>query len=194
MKNILHIDASGRHEHSDSRRLSDHTVQALKQSGSDIIYRDVSQGLPFLNDTMIASYFTDPEQRDRLQQQAIADSDQVVQELQDSDAIVIGVPIYNFAMPAGLKAWADLAARAGVTFQYTDKGPVGLLNDKKAFVVITSGGVPIDSPVDFLTPWIRQFLAFIGIQDVTIIDAASLNQRGEEALQAAEAQIAQLTA
>ena len=172
MKTILHIDASGRGDASASRQLSAQIVDTIKTDDASITYRDVGNDLPFLNDTMIASYFTPPEERSDELKQAITQSDDIVQELMDHDHIVIGMPIYNFSMPAAFKAWADLAARAGVTFKYTDQGPVGLLENKRAYVVITSGGVPLDSSVDFLTPWVRQFLGFLGISDVTIVDAS----------------------
>ena len=194
MKKILHIDASGRHADSDSRQLSAQTVKAISSDDTQVTYRDVSQGLPFLDDVMIGAYFTPEEDRNEKQKQAITVSDQVVQELLENDAVVIGVPIYNFAMPASLKAWADLAARAKVTFQYTENGPVGLLENKKAYIVVTSGGVAIDSQADFLTPWIRQFLGFLGISDVTIINASTINIKGQEAIEMARAQIQQLEA
>ncbi len=194
MKKILHIDASGRHTESASRQLSAQIVKKFSSDDAQVTYRDVSQGLPFLDDVMIGSYFTPEEDRNEQQKLAIVKSDQIVQELLENDAIVIGVPIYNFAMPASLKAWADLAARAKVTFKYTENGPVGLLENKKAYVVVTSGGVAIDSPADFLSPWIRQFLGFLGISDVTIIDASSINMKGDAAIEGAKTQIQQLIA
>jgi len=190
MKTILHIDASGHKTASDSRKLSKQLVQKIQTTEqAEVIYRDVSQDLPFLDETMITSYFTAPDERSDELKQAIAISDQVVEELQRSDVIVIGIPIYNFSMPAGFKAWVDLVARAGVTFQYTENGPVGLLENKKAYLAITSGGVPLDSPSDFLTPWLRQFFGFIGINDVNIIDASAINSRGNTALESAKAEI-----
>jgi FMN-dependent NADH-azoreductase len=117
-------------------------------------------------------------------------SDKIVSELKYNDVLVIGVPIYNFSMPASLKAWADLAARLGETFRYTETGPVGLLENKKAYVVIASGGTIVDSEIDILTPWLRHFLGFIGIKDVTIIGADVLNQNFDAGLARAEKQLA----
>ena len=111
---------------------------------------------------------------------------------QEFDLIVIGLPIYNFSMPSAFKAWCDLAARVGVTFQYTDQGPVGLLEGKKAIVVISSGGTAVGSSIDFLSPWLRHYLGFIGIHDVDIVQADALNQNAEAALATAQEQIASL--
>jgi len=194
MKNILHIDASGRTKaQSDSKQLSLAIVKKLAdQYSSHVSYRDISTGLPVLNDEMIDSYFTAPTDRTELQNQSIVKSDELVQELIDNDIIVIGTPIYNFAMPAVLKIWSDLVARAGVTFKYTEKGPVGLLENKTAYVAITSGGVALNSKADFLTPWIKQFLGFLGISDVTIIDASTIQRDRDEVIANAYAQVQQL--
>ena len=97
-------------------------------------------------------------------------------ELQAADTIVIGTPIYNFTSPASLKAWMDLVARPRVTFHYTENGPEGLLSGKKAIIAVASGGVPIGSDMDFLTPHLRHFLGFIGITDVEFVTAKDLVQ------------------
>ncbi len=97
-------------------------------------------------------------------------------------------------MPAVLKAWVDMVARARKTFRYTDKGPEGLLQGKKAYLVIASGGVPVDSPVDFATPYMRQALKFLGITDIEVIAAEQLNSRGDDAMDAARQRIAGLLA
>jgi FMN-dependent NADH-azoreductase len=99
------------------------------------------------------------------------------------------MPIYNFGIPAALKAWVDLIARARLTFRYTENGPVGLLKGKKAFLVVASGGVGVDSAVDFATPYMRQALRFVGITDVEVIAADRQSARGDEALSGARDQI-----
>ena len=103
--------------------------------------------------------------------------------------LVIGLPLYNFGVPASLKAWVDLVARARVPFRYTETGSEGLLRGKKAYVVVASGGVPVDSPVDFATPYLRHALAFLGITDVEVVAADRQNVVGQVAVQAARAQI-----
>ncbi len=109
-----------------------------------------------------------------------------------ADILVIGAPIYNFSVPASLKAWIDLIARVRLTFRYTDEGPVGLLDGKKAYVLTPSGGVPVGSAVDFATPYLRHALGFVGIDDVQIIGAQGADRGNDEALDDARARIAEL--
>ena len=95
-------------------------------------------------------------------------------------------------MPASLKAWVDMVARARLTFRYTENGPEGLLKQKKAYLVVGSGGVPVDSEMDYATPYMRHALRFLGITDIDVVTAAQQNMRGEEAIGEARAQIAHL--
>jgi len=182
MNNILHIDASGRETSSVTRKLSNQIIQKISDDQSAVSYRDVSQGLPFIDELMIGAYFTQKAERSEQQNQAIAISDVIVEELNVADTIVIGMPIYNFSMPAGFKAWSDLAARVGETFNYTENGPVGLLEGKKAYIAVASGGTKVGSDIDFLTPWLRHYLGFIGIHDVKIIQAEAINMNGDKAI------------
>ena len=115
-----------------------------------------------------------------------------MKELQDHDTYVIGVPVYNFSMPAAFKAWADLVARAGLTFKYTENGPVGLLANKKAYVVIASGGTLLGSEIDYLSPWLKFYLSFLGVVDVEVIAATGTKRNIDEVVKAAELQIASL--
>ncbi len=192
MNNILHIDASGRKTASVSRQLSNEIVKKISSDEDTVTYRDVSQGLPFVDELMIGAYFTQSTERSEQQHQAIALSDSIVEELKAADTVVIGVPIYNFSMPASFKTWSDLAARVGETFKYTENGPVGLLEGKKAYIAAASGGTAIGSEIDFLTPWLRHFLGFIGIHDVEIIQAEALNRNADEAIEQAQATIASI--
>ena len=187
---ILNIDASARKGDSVTRKLSAQLVSRLAGNNGEVTYRDLSEGLPFVDETKIAAYFTAPEARTDEHRLAIALSDTIVSELRNNDVVVMGVPIYNFSMPAAFKAWADLAARVGETFRYTESGPVGLLENKKAYVVIASGGTKVDSQIDFLTPWLRHYLGFIGIKDVTVISADALNQDFDAGLAQAKRQLA----
>jgi FMN-dependent NADH-azoreductase len=187
---ILHIDASARKGDSVTRKLSAQMVNRLTGNSGQVTYRDLNEGLPFVDEAKISAYFTAPEARTDEHRKAIALSDTIVSELKNNDVLVIGMPIYNFSMPASFKAWADLAARVGETFRYTETGPVGLLDDKKAYVVIASGGTKVDSKIDFLTPWLRHYLDFIGIKDVTVISADALNQNFDAGLAQAEQQLA----
>jgi FMN-dependent NADH-azoreductase len=194
MNNILHIDASGRGKPSVSRQLSDEIVQKISNDQTTVTTRDVSQGLPFVDEQMIGAYFTQKAERSEEQHQAIALSDTIVEELIAADTLVIGMPIYNFSMSAGFKTWSDLAARVGETFTYTENGPVGLLEGKKAIVAVASGGTKVGSEIDFLTPWLRHFLGFIGITDVEIVEAGAINRNGDKAVEEARESIALLQA
>lgn len=187
---ILHIDASARKDDSVTRKLSAQLVTRLAGNHGQVTYRDLSEGLPFVDEIKIAAYYAQPGARTDEQREAIALSDTIVSELKDNEILVLGVPVYNFSMPASFKAWADLAARVGETFRYTETGPVGLLENKKAYVVIASGGTKVDSKIDFLTPWLRHFLGFIGIKDVTVISADALNQNFDAGLARARQQLA----
>ena len=188
---VLEINASGRHAGSVSRRLAGELIDTLEQRYGTATRTtlDLAEGLPLVNDAWIGANFTADDERSAAQKEALAQSDQLVQQLIDADVVVIGTPIYNFGIPASLKAWIDMIARARLTFAYTTSGPVGLLKGKKAFVVVTSGGVPVGSAVDFATPYLRQVLKFIGIDDVEVIAADRLNTDADAALERARLQI-----
>lgn len=191
---VLEIAASGRNEGSVSRMLSADVVAALEERhGSiELTRRELKDGVPLVDDAWINANFTPAEERSAAQRATLAESDALVAELKVADVVVIGAPIYNFGIPAALKAWVDMVARARLTFRYTENGPQGLLDGKKAYVVIASGGVPVDSPVDFATPYLRHALSFIGITDVDVIAADRLNSRSDESIDAARIRIAEL--
>lgn len=189
---ILRVDASARRDESVSRRLGDRLIANLERYGHriDIAQRDLATtDLPYLDADWIAANFTPPEQRSSAQRAALVLSDQLVQELVDADLLVVGVPLYNFSIPAKLKAWVDLIARARLTFRYTDAGPEGLLKDKRAFLLLASGGVRADSAADFATAYLRHVLGFLGISEVALIAADGLTQRGETAMESAHRRI-----
>lgn len=178
---ILHINSSGRIEGSVTRDISAQLVSQLQQqTGYDTRKLDLAEGLPFIDEQWIGANFTDPEQRSDRQKAKLALSDSLVNDLQQASYIVIAAPIYNFTVPAVLKAWIDMVARARVTFRYTENGPEGLLKGKKAYLVVASGGVPLESDMDFATPYLRQVMGFLGIDDVTLINANELGQAANE--------------
>jgi FMN-dependent NADH-azoreductase len=191
---VLEVAASGRNEGSVSRMLSADLLAALEERHGTIELnrRDLGKGLPFVDEAWITANFTAAEQRSASQRAALAESDALVAELKEAEVLVIGTPIYNFGIPASLKAWIDMVARARLTFRYTENGPKGLLEGKKAYVIIASGGVAVDSAVDFATPYLRHALAFIGITDVEVIAAERLNSMAEESIDAARARIAEI--
>lgn len=193
-KQILKISSSGRIEGSASRALSRDLISALKDRYGDIdvVDRDLATGVPVVDEAWIEANFTTEASRTEQQRKTLAYSDTLVAELQNADVLVIGVSMYNFSITATLKAWIDMIARASLTFRYTENGPQGLLSGKKAYLVVATGGVPVGSPMDFATPYLRHALAFVGITDVEIVAADRLNSGAEESLNKARAQIANL--
>lgn len=176
MKNILRIDSSLFAESGVSSQLADELVAQLLYNHSQIVSRDLnSEGIPHLDGDWIGALMTEAEKRSEEQLQKAAYSDQLINEVQAADTLIIAAPMYNFSVPSVLKAWFDHIARAGVTFEYTPEGPKGLLTDKTAYVITTRGGLHKDKPSDTQVPFIRNFLAFIGIEDVHVIYAEGLN-------------------
>lgn len=190
---ILRIDASARIDGSVTRRLTDRVVDTL--GARDVILRDLAQTpVPQIDADWIGASFTPEAERSDAQRAALALSDELIGEITRADTLVIGLPVYNFGVPAALKAWIDQIARAGVTFRYTDSGPKGLLESKRAIVVAASGGTPIGSEIDFATGYLRHVLGFVGIEDVTLVNADRLASDAEAAIAAAERQVTALAA
>ncbi|MEO0393725.1 MAG: NAD(P)H-dependent oxidoreductase [Pseudomonadota bacterium] len=188
---ILRVDASGRYAGSTTRELTDLLISQFE--GAAVTTRDLAANpVEFVDEAWIGANFTDPAERSTAQQERLAGSDALVAEVQAADTLVIGVPIYNFGVPAVLKAWIDQIARARVTFKYTENGPVGLLEGKRAYLVIASGGTPAGSNIDFATGYMRHVLGFIGIHDVHVIAADQMMAGGEAKLEAAKGKIALL--
>ncbi|SPJ30041.1 FMN-dependent NADH-azoreductase [Falsiruegeria mediterranea] len=189
---VLHIDTSARRQGSATREL---TGQIVKQiSPARIIRRDLATPLPLINEDWVNANFTPADARTDEQQDLLSLSDQLVAEIKDSDTVVIGLPMYNFGAPASFKVWVDLIARAGLTFQYTAEGPKGLLSGKRVIVAVATGGVPLGSPVDHLSGYIRQIMGFIGLTDVEFVAAEGMSTAPETALQAARDAVAKLAA
>ena len=138
----------------------------------------MSTPLPQIDETWVTANFTAPEDRSVAQTEALTLSDTLVAELQAADSLVIGLPVYNFSVPAALKAWIDLIARAGVTFHYTANGPEGLLTGKRAIIALASGGTEFGSDIDFASGYLRHMLGFVGITDITFIRADRAGNEG----------------
>ncbi len=166
---VLHINASARTQDSVSRSLSRQIVNHL--SPEQTISRDLAGGLPYLDEAWVTSTFIPPQDRTEAQAEALKLSDKIIAEVQAADTIVIGTAMYNFNIPASLKAWIDQIARVGVTFAYTENGPKGLLEGKKVIIAIATGGTPLGSDYDHASSYLRFMLGFLGITDVTIVDA-----------------------
>lgn len=193
---ILRIDASMRHTGSVTRQLADSMIARLTAAnpGATVASRDLTDGVGFVTEEWIGAAYTPPADRTAEQRAALAESDTMIAELQAADTIVIAVPMYNFGLPGAFKAWFDQVARVGVTFKYTETGPVGLLQGKRVIALIATGGVEVGSAIDFATPHLRFILGFIGITDVTLIAADKSNSDQAAAIAKAEAGIAQLAA
>lgn len=191
---VLEINASARQDGSISRRLVNDLVAALEDRYEQVrtTRRNLAEGLSFIDADWVSANFTPEDERSAADREALALSDELVAELDAADILVIGAPIYNFSIPATLKAWIDMICRARKTFRYTENGVEGLLKGKKAFVIVPSGGVPVGSPVDFATPYLRHALGFVGITDVEFIGAKGADRGADEALDEARARIAEL--
>jgi len=193
---ILRIDASMRRDGSVTRGLADKLIDRLTRlaPAARVVTRDLADGVDVIDAAWIGANFTDPSTRSAEQRSTLAQSDRLIAELRDADTLVIGLPVYNFGVPAAFKAWIDQVARARETFRYTESGPVGLLTGKRAYVVVASGGVEIGSAVDFATPYVRHALAFIGITDVEFVAADRLAMDAAAAVAGAEDRIERLAA
>ena len=198
MKNILVITASIFGQDGQSTRLVNQMVRKLQERApaAQVVHRDLAaEPVPHLDGQRVGAFFSDPNARDQQQQDILSYSDQLIAEIRDADAIVLGVPMYNFGVPSVLKAYFDHIARAGVTFRYTENGPQGLLADKPVYVMAARGGIYKGTEADTQTPYIRTFLGFLGLTSVEFIYAEGLNL-GEEhkagALAAAEQTIEQV--
>ncbi|TNF88270.1 MAG: FMN-dependent NADH-azoreductase [Gammaproteobacteria bacterium] len=190
---VLRLDASASPEVSTSRKLGDRLIEQKQQADGEIELRqrDLNQNLAFIDSDWIEANFTAADARSPAQRERLALSDQLLEELNWADHIVLTTPMYNFGIPSTLKAWIDLVCRAGLSFRYTENGPEGLLKGKSADIVITTGGAPLHSPVDFVSGYLRQVMSFIGIDQVEIYGADRMNIDAEKSLATATAQIEQ---
>jgi FMN-dependent NADH-azoreductase len=201
MTTLLQINASINNDNGQSSQLANQFVAAFhkRRPEARIVVRDVAavDPVPHLNAERFGAFITQPEKRSAAQRAVVAYSDILISELKQADVIVLGLPMYNFGVPSQLKAYFDHVARAGVTFQYTEKGPVGLLTAKKAFVFAARGGVYAGTPMDTQTNYVRDFLRFLGIADVEFVYAEGLAispEHKEAGLAKAVAEIARLAA
>lgn len=180
---ILQINASARGEGANSTRVASTVVERLLAAtpGSVLRVRDLAKDpAPVLDAAELGALFTPAEKRTPEQAASVAARDALIAEVREADAIVLGVPMYNFGNPVQLKAWIDAIARAGVTFRYTSSGPEGLLTGKTAYVALARGGRYRGTPGDGQTPYLKTVLGFLGITDIRFIYAEGLNM-GEEA-------------
>ncbi|TXS95279.1 FMN-dependent NADH-azoreductase [Parahaliea maris] len=182
MKTLLQIKSSLFGDQGNTSALGNHFVEAWQAANPDgtVRVRDLSeQPEAHLSAEHVGAFFTPEAERNERQQEIVAHSDALIDEVREADLIVLGVPMYNFAIPSQLKSWLDQLARAGVTFKYTENGPVGLIDNKPVVVFAARGGVYADTPNDNQVPFLKQFLGFIGLSDVTFVFAEGVNMSGD---------------
>jgi FMN-dependent NADH-azoreductase len=201
MTTLLQINSSINNGNGQSSQLANQFVATyLKRNpGTQLVKRDVAAGdtVPHLTAERFGAFIAKPEERSAGQKAVVEYSDALINELKQADVIVLGLPMYNFGVPSQLKAYFDHIARAGVTFKYTEKGPVGLLTGKKAYVFAARGGMYVGTPLDTQTNYVRDFLRFLGIADVEFVYAEGLAYGPEAkdgALSKAAAEIERLAA
>lgn len=185
MTHVLRLDATIKSEGSVSKQLTDRVAARFSKAGAAITSRDLSAGISMIDGAWMGAVFTPADQRNADQAKIAAESDAYLAEIQAADVILLGLPIYNFAVPAQVKSWFDHVARQGVTFEYTETGPRGLLSGKRAVVAMSSGGTGLGSDIDFASGWVRHMFGFMGITDVEFIAADNMAIAAEESLNAA---------
>lgn len=193
MPSLLQIKSSLFAENGQSSRMSDQFVAVWRAANPDgkVIVRDLSANdVPHLTAQRFGAFLAKPEERTDEQQSVVAFSDALIDEIRQADVIALGLPMYNFGIPSTLKAYFDHIARAGVTFRYTANGPVGLLSGKRVYVFAARGGSYLGTPMDSQTGYVRDFLRFIGMDDVEFVYAEGLAM-GEDSKQNALAQAEQ---
>ena len=175
---ILQINASARRQGANSTQLANRITERLLAAnpGATVTVRDLAaEPLPVLDEAALGALFTPAEQRSAEQAALAARFDAAIAELQAHDTLVLGVAMYNFGVTVQLKSWIDAIARAGVTFKYTETGPVGLVEGKSVYAACARGGIYRGTPNDSQTPYLRSVLGFLGMKDLRFIYAEGLN-------------------
>ncbi len=196
MTTLLHVKSSIFGEEGKSAQLAAAFIAQWKVANPDgeVVERDlVNEPVPHLDGARVMALMAAAEERTVEQQMIVDQSDELIAELVNADQIIMGVPMYNFAVPSQMKAYFDLLARAGVTFRYTENGPVGLIDDKPVYLFATRGGLYKESGIDFQIPFVKQFLNFIGLEQVEVIYAEGLSM-GDTAEQSFAKAADQITA
>ena len=187
---IYQIDCSARKKGSASRDLAKKLLDKIKKPEDKVTYRDLDDEMLFVAGLTESGMSMPENERTEHHKKMFELSDKLVKELKDSDIIIISTPIYNFGPPATLKAWSDLTARVKSTFKYSPDGKqIGLLENKKVYLIITSGGTRVGSKDDYLTPWLKHVLNFFGITNIQIISADQMSIDYEGSIRKAEEEI-----
>jgi len=197
MTSILRIDASIKAETSVSRKLTSRVIGRLLDAhpGATLVARDLGiTNVTPIDGNWLGAVYTPAEARTEAQAIIAAEADTLLNEVKAADILVIGLPIYNFGIPAQLKNWIDQLARRGETFVYTEAGPQGLLTGKRAIVALSSDGTGLGSPIDFASGYVRHMLGFFGITDVEFVAADKMIFGAEDSIARAEAAVDALAA
>ena len=195
--NVLVLNASLNGANGNSHQLAQQFVDKLASEKTvQLTHRDLNEtDLPHLSGEEMGAWMTPAEERTAEQAELAKTSDTFIEELKASDLVVIGMPMYNFGVPSVFKAWIDRIARAGVTFRYTENGPVGLLENKKVVIVAARGGMYAGTPKDSQTQYLKDVLAFVGIEDVQFVYAEGLAMPGkDDSIAAAQGKMDELVA
>ncbi len=188
MQNILIVQSSLNGDQSQSNQLANQLASVFKQQGNHTTtIRDlVTSPLPHLSKDEMLAWMTPSQDRTPEQAELAVLSEQLIAELKQSDTLIVPMPLYNFSVPSTFKAWIDRVARAGITFQYTENGPQGLLTNKKVYVIATRGGMYQGTEKDSQTQYLNDVFSFLGMDNIEFIYAEGLNmQGGEKRLEAA---------
>jgi FMN-dependent NADH-azoreductase len=195
MATLLQINSSLFGDNGNSSQLSREFVQRWQTqhpTGDVVVHDFAKEEVPHLDAARVQALFSPVESRTPEQQAVVDYSDKLIAEIQAADVIVLGVPLYNFGVPSTLKAYFDHIARAGVTFKYTETGPVGLLDNKPVYIIATRGGVHKGQASDTQSQFLTNFLNFVGLKDVHFIYAEGLNiGQKDQAFTAAKTEIEQ---
>ena len=186
MKKILHIISSPRGQASFSIKLGNAVIEKIQAAypGSTVKETNlVNSPFPHLEEAHITSYYTPADKKTPENLEAARHSDEAIQDIKDADIIVIGAPLYNFAIHSSLKAWIDHIVRAGVTFSYSANGPEGLIKNKKVYIAMSSGGIYTEGPYqpyDFVAPYLKAVLGFLGLTNLTVFRIEGTSIPGQE--------------
>lgn len=197
MATLLYIKSSIFGDQGNSSQLANLFIEQWqsKHPQGEVMVRDlITENFPHMDGTVVTALRGDASEHTNEHRAILQRSDELVAELKKADEVVIGVPFYNFNIPSQMKSYFDLLARAGVTFSYTENGPVGLIDDKPVYLITTRGGLYRDSGMDFQIPFVKQFLSFIGLTNVEVIYAEGLamGDVAEKAMSEANQQISAL--
>lgn len=193
--NILSVSASVQGDQSTSRRLANELIKGLveKSGGAQVCERDVSNNdIALVTGEHVGAFYTPADERSDEQNALLQQSDALLAELKAANTLVVATPMYNFGIPASLKAWVDMICRVGETFRYTENGPQGLLDIDTMYLVVATGGAPVGSAVDFVVPYMKQVAGFIGIKNIEVVAADRMNVDADASLKKAQDEVAVL--